>query len=98
MFFCFLELLSEVDCNIFGVDWGELASWTNYFEAAENAMDVGTHIGEFTIRLIMQTGLSHSKIHAVGHSLGGQALGHLGRTVTAATGTKVARLSGNTDH
>ena len=48
----FLELLAYEDSNVIGVDWGELASWTNYFAAAENALDVGTHVGHFIIKVI----------------------------------------------
>lgn len=88
------DLLQRENCNIIGVDWGLLASWTNYFEAAENALDVGTRVGELVSKIIAKTGLPHSKIHAIGHSLGAQALGHLGRKVKADTGSKVARLSG----
>eukprot|EP00094_Tigriopus_californicus_P011914 TCALIF_11509-PA protein Name:"Similar to PNLIP Pancreatic triacylglycerol lipase (Oryctolagus cuniculus)" AED:0.24 eAED:0.24 QI:0/0/0/1/1/1/2/0/197 len=63
-------------------------------EAAENALDVGTRVGELVSKIIDKTGLPHAKIHAIGHSLGAQALGHLGRKVKADTGSKVARMSG----
>ncbi|TRY61516.1 hypothetical protein TCAL_11509 [Tigriopus californicus] len=83
---------SKRNCNIIGVDWGLLASWTNYFEAAENALDVVLVSVSWLVRSLTKTGLPHAKIHAIGHSLGAQALGHLGRKVKADTGSKVARL------
>ena len=39
-------------------------------------------------------GLSHSNVHVIGHSLGGQASGHVGRAIRDGTGTLPARLTG----
>merc|ERR1711860_66139 len=34
------DLLAAEDANVIAVDWELLATWTNYFEAAENSMIV----------------------------------------------------------
>eukprot|EP00095_Tigriopus_kingsejongensis_P010818 maker-scaffold2896_size11495-snap-gene-0.3 protein:Tk10818 transcript:maker-scaffold2896_size11495-snap-gene-0.3-mRNA-1 annotation:"hypothetical protein DAPPUDRAFT_303061" len=88
------DLLKAEDANIIGVDWSLLESWTNYFDAAETSLEVGTYVGEMVSNLMQNHGLSHNNFHAIGHSLGAQAVGHLGRKVSAVTGSKVARITG----
>jgi hypothetical protein len=89
----FLDLLSREDCNVIGLDWGHMAPWTNYFESAQNCMEVGRYAGEFVARMSQRVGLSDSRFHGIGHSLGGQAMGHLGRAYEAQTGNKLERLT-----
>ncbi len=65
----------------------------NYFRASNNAFSVGVYAGEFLIRLMEATGVPHEDIHLIGYSLGAHGVGHLGRTVAAATGKKLRRLT-----
>lgn len=89
------DLLDNTDCNVFGIDWSDLESWTNYFAAAETSMDVGVHVGEFISKLVLDTSLMVNDVHVIGHSLGAQGSGHAGRTVFSRTGSKVARITGS---
>jgi hypothetical protein len=87
------ELLDHEDCNVFGIDWSALESWTNYIAAAKTSLEVGTYVGHFASGLINK-GLTHNHIHCIGHSLGAQASGHFGRKVKQDTGSLVKRITG----
>ena len=89
----FSELLANDDCNVFGIDWSALESWTDYIAAAKTSLEVGTHVGKFVSKLAI-LGLSSSNTHIIGHSLGAQASGHLGREYIRGTGNKVGRITG----
>ena len=70
-----------MNANVISVDWYPLATWDNYLQAAHNAVRVGTYCGEvigFNL-LLIGLGQSPDQIHAIGHSLGGQMVGHFGR-------------------
>lgn len=54
------------NANIFTVQWAEGASGLDYAKALTNAKAVGTALGNF----VVDTGISASNIHCVGHSLG----------------------------
>ena len=41
------------------IEWGPLASWENYFRAAQNALNVGDYTGEFLANLMQASGLKH---------------------------------------
>ena len=70
-----------MNANIISVDWSPLATWDSYVQAAINAVRVGTHCGKVIGVDILLNGLGQTpdKIHAIGHSLGGQLVGHFGR-------------------
>ena len=93
---CFLplDLLTHGDYNVIGIVWEKLASWDNYFKAADNSLRVGNYTGEFVARLVTEEGLAHGNIHLVGHSLGAQGSGHIGRKVSELTGQNVGRITG----
>ena len=86
------DLLAHEDCNIFGVDWSDLVG-LDYFAAAQISLKVGTHIGAFLAKFGI-LGLEGNNIHVIGHSLGAQASGHLGREFQRVTGFKIGRISG----
>ena len=69
--------------NIIAVDWYPLATWDNYFKAAQNAVKVGQHAGQVIGIDLLLNGLGQTpdQIHAIGHSLGGQLVGHFGRKI-----------------
>lgn len=50
------------DCNIVGVDWNPLSPAANYVLSAKNALEVGRTAGEFVVRLMDKTGLTHDKV------------------------------------
>ena len=71
----------DLNVNVIAVDWYPLATWDNYLRAAHNAVRVGNYCGEVIGVDILLNGLGQSpdQIHAIGHSLGGQLVGHFGR-------------------
>ena len=85
-----------MNVNVIAVDWYPLATWDNYFRAAQNAVRVGAYCGEVIGVDILLNGLGQSpnQIHAIGHSLGGQLVGHFGRQFKEVGGQgPIARIS-----
>lgn len=76
-----------------GIDWEGLATWDNYFKAAQNSMRVGKYAGDLLVKLIQEVGVQHQDVYGVGHSLGGQGMGHFARRVKEVTGIKIARIT-----
>jgi len=78
--------------NVILVNWASMARVIQlkldnldnsfYYRAARNAMIVGEYLGRCLAGVSLQTGLQGSNIHMIGHSLGGQMLGTVGRTYT----------------
>jgi len=62
-----------------------------YTAAVESARPTGAHIAELIEFLVAQTGAKVEDFHIISHSLGGQAAGFAGQSIT--TG-KVARITG----
>ena len=86
----------DLNVNIIAVDWYPLATWDNYLRAAHNAVRVGNYCGEVIGVDILLNGLGQSpdQIHAIGHSLGGQLVGHFGRQFKEVGGQgPIARIS-----
>ena len=83
--------------NVIAVHWNPLATWDNYFIAANNAVRVGQHAGQVIGIDLLMNGLRQTpdQIHAIGHSLGAHLVGHIGRSVEALIGEKIARVTGN---
>ena len=86
---------ANMDVNFFCIDWGTLASVTNYPRAAKNSIKVGQFIGEKLVAqlLVGKLGQSAQKIHAIGHSLGGHLVGNIGKAARD-NGSKIARVTG----
>ena len=57
------DLLEAEDCNIIGVDWNPLSLAPNYALSAQNCLEVGRTVGEFVVRLMDKTGLTHDKVN-----------------------------------
>lgn len=72
--------LTRVDTNLIVLDWGELANGNYAFDAVVNAKQLGVVLAE---KLLPQfdNGLDIEKFHIVGHSLGGQMAGIIGRHI-----------------
>jgi len=81
--------------NILGVDWAPLADGINYIRAAINSVAVGEYTGQMLADMVTKEGLDASNLHLIGHSLGGQGMGHAGRTLEDLTGSKAIRLTGD---
>ncbi|XP_012283456.1 pancreatic triacylglycerol lipase isoform X2 [Orussus abietinus] len=69
--------LKRQDHNIIAVDWSKLAA-SPYISAISNSKDVGITIAR-AIQKMVEGGLSREKIHVIGHSLGAQVAGFLGK-------------------
>ena len=72
-----------------------MATWDNYFLAANNAVRVGKHSGEVIGVDLLMNGLGQTpdQIHAIGHSLGAHLVGHLGRAVQAEGKDPITRVT-----
>lgn len=88
------------DCNVIGIHWLPLAENTGnllenfgYDAGARNVLPVGTYVAEFLATVLFKQGGSPNDIHCIGHSLGGQMCGRIGREILRMTGQKIARIS-----
>ncbi|KAG0411174.1 hypothetical protein HPB47_011702, partial [Ixodes persulcatus] len=86
-------LLQEDDCNVIIVDWSRGAKTLNYVFAAGNSALVGRQLSLLTQRLLKVYGLNASRVHCIGHSLGGHAAGFFGRHFKKKTGLLIGRIS-----
>ncbi|KAG4068164.1 hypothetical protein HA402_001589 [Bradysia odoriphaga] len=66
--------------NIIILNWGELADGNYLLDAVQNAKQLGPRIASVLIDLF-NNGLQRDLFHLVGHSLGGQLSGMVGRNV-----------------
>uniref|UniRef100_A0A8C5WI38 Triacylglycerol lipase n=1 Tax=Leptobrachium leishanense TaxID=445787 RepID=A0A8C5WI38_9ANUR len=71
-------MLSVEDVNCFCVDWSG-GSRTLYTQAANNVRVVGAEVAYFVDVLSSNFGYSPSNVHVIGHSLGAQAAGEVGK-------------------
>ncbi|KAG0409748.1 hypothetical protein HPB47_013131, partial [Ixodes persulcatus] len=81
------------DCNVIIVDWSRGAKTLNYVFAAGNSALVGRQLSLLTQRLLKVYGLNASRVHCIGHSLGGHAAGFFGRHFKEKTGLLIGRIS-----
>lgn len=72
--------LKRNDHNIIILDWSKLADGNYLLDAVPNAKELGPKISEVLLGLF-NVGLKLDKFHLVGHSLGGQMSGIIGRYV-----------------
>ncbi|XP_004521443.1 lipase member H-A [Ceratitis capitata] len=72
--------LQRKDLNLIILDWGELANGNYIFDAVINCKQLGTVFAKY-LTAMFEEGLDINKIHIVGHSLGGQMAGIIGREV-----------------
>jgi hypothetical protein len=85
-----LAFLNHEDCNYIAVDWETMANNANYYASAADTLPVGILTGQFIDFLISQ-GVTYSKLHVIGFSLGAHVAGNAGATVA---GT-LPRITGN---
>lgn len=74
------------DFNIIAVDWGQIAA-KNYVLAAVATRSVGNFVGDF----ILSLNTSLENVHVIGHSLGAQVSGFVGKRLGY---RKLGRISG----
>ncbi|XP_053958549.1 lipase member H-A isoform X2 [Anastrepha ludens] len=86
--------LQRNDVNLIVLDWGELANGNYLFDAVINCKQLGSVLAR-TLVAMFELGLDINKLHLVGHSLGGQMAGIIGREVYRRSGKKkkVPRIS-----
>ncbi|KAG5684759.1 hypothetical protein PVAND_013973 [Polypedilum vanderplanki] len=72
--------LKRGDHNLILVDWAELADGNYLLDAVPNAMKLANLLADTVLELI-NNGLDCNKLHIVGHSLGGQLSGQMGRKI-----------------
>lgn len=81
--------LQSNDYNVILVDWEELALKV-YSESAANTRLVGKIIAG----RIIKSGIDLNLVHLIGHSLGAQTAGFVGKEIISIKGQKVARITG----
>ncbi|XP_034943861.1 pancreatic triacylglycerol lipase-like isoform X2 [Chelonus insularis] len=69
--------LARQDHNILAVDWSVLAR-ENYFQVVSHVEDVGTQVAN-AITSMLAAGIPLGTIHIIGHSMGAQIAGAVGR-------------------
>jgi len=84
--------------NIICIDWQILAKADEpeFSGAANNAIKVGKAVGEKVVAKMLIEGLGQNpdKIHAIGHSMGGQVVGNVGKAAYEFSNQKIARVTG----
>lgn len=63
------------------VNWQDMADGSYLLDALPNAKKLGKIIGQKLVEMTQNQGFPLDKLHVVGHSLGGQLTGYVGRTV-----------------
>lgn len=76
--------------NVFEADWSAGAGTINYLAARNRVGPVGVVTGNLLRMVSEQTGVSFSRMGAIGHSLGAHVAGHIGKTLGNALGSIVA--------
>ncbi|XP_017060656.1 inactive pancreatic lipase-related protein 1 [Drosophila ficusphila] len=72
--------LERKDTNLIVLDWGELADGNYMFDAFPNLKQLGPELAKVLLKMF-DHGLDIEKFHIVGHSMGGQLAGLLGREI-----------------
>lgn len=72
--------VSNDQANVFVVDWSKIAGSILYPLSAANTKLVGRAVGYFIVNtLVKNYGVDCRNIHLMGHSLGGQTVGFVGK-------------------
>ncbi|CAO1411079.1 unnamed protein product [Diamesa hyperborea] len=72
--------LSRNDHNILVIQWSMYAANNYFFQAIPNTIQLGAKIGKVLVEM-QKVGFNLKTFHIVGHSLGGQLAGFIGRSV-----------------
>ncbi|KAH6920851.1 hypothetical protein HPB50_028161 [Hyalomma asiaticum] len=89
------SLLKLEDCNVIVVDWRGGSQQSNYIRSAGNTALVGRE-GSLLLQQLLSVyrrTLSPDDVHVIGHSLGGQVSGFLGRHFLNQTGVLLGRIT-----
>ena len=95
----FLQAYAEAETltkiNFICVDWNTLAL-QGYFVSARSAVSLGQVIGDKLVSHLLLGQLQQDplKVHLIGHSLGAQMSGHIGRQTKKQTGQVLGRITG----
>ncbi|XP_034669537.1 inactive pancreatic lipase-related protein 1 [Drosophila subobscura] len=86
--------LERKDTNLIVLDWGELADGNYIFDAMVNAKQLAPELAKVLLEMF-DHGLDIEKFHIVGHSMGGQLAGNIGREIFKRTKgvRKIKRIS-----
>ncbi|CRL01709.1 CLUMA_CG014925, isoform A [Clunio marinus] len=81
--------------NILVLDWSEYSNGSYVTDAVPNLVKIGKLVGENIFNLVEQKVLELKNFHVVGHSLGGQMAGYIGRWMIALSRgrSKLARIT-----
>ncbi|XP_055376067.1 lipase member H-A-like [Condylostylus longicornis] len=81
--------------NLITLDWKKLASGRYISDAVKNALILGDLLGEVFIRFF-KNGMNLEKFHFIGHSLGAQLAGLIGRSIQRNSDgeIKIPRITG----
>ncbi|XP_034247781.1 pancreatic triacylglycerol lipase-like [Thrips palmi] len=85
-------ILENTDCNLIGVDWGNLAKAPFYIEARNHATGVGKIVAKLVDALEQDGGLQLEDLHLIGHSLGAHVAGCTGKDLKSKN--KIGRITG----
>lgn len=75
------EYLSRGGFNIIGVDWCEGACTLNYAIARYRVNPTAFVVAQFIEFIVKQASVRFSEVHVIGHSLGGQMAGNVGKHI-----------------
>lgn len=87
------ELYLETNGTVVMVDYDEFAHKFYGTCAFIISNTVGDFVTDFIVKRIDAGQIKHSQIHLIGHSLGGQIAGYIGRAVYDETEIKINRIS-----
>jgi len=87
------ELRKATPCNVILVDWKTAAKGPNYYQAAANTRVVGAMIAKLIQDLRFNTGASFLDFHLIGHSLGAQIMGTVGKEIQRLEYDNIGRIS-----
>lgn len=86
------EYSKRGDYNIFLVDWSRPANQT--ISASINAVQkVGGIVGDYLTDVSAQLEVPYDRMHVIGHSLGAQIAGFVGKHIRATEGALLGRIS-----
>jgi len=90
------ELLKADDFNVILVNWhnGAIGINFNFWVATANTRPTGAIVANLIVTLVKDFGAKYSDIHLIGHSMGGEVIGIVGKEVQRLSGESVGRLSG----
>lgn len=82
--------------NLIIVDWDAMSEGSYLFDAIPNVKELGEVFGEKLVNLAENESFPLENVHLIGHSLGGQLVGYIGRAVWKKSNAKlkIRRITG----